>query len=142
MDSIFYKKFRCIEDETYKIHPASKALEGFLEKVIKGKDLKQDKEDCIGGVFGKKDLKVRSKIKDKRLIAKTKTVWDFCRNDIMHFSKDHASNVDVLKTLKDIEEIIILLYKDFYGKTEPDIEIEKGYKKYVVPSFNRKKKKS
>lgn len=134
------KSLRCISDETYKLHPAAKALEGYLNKVIKGKKLQEDELDRIGEVFGKKDQKVRQKIKDRRLIAKTKTVWDFCRNDVMHFSSTGFSDFSSLnKKYKEIIELIILLFKDFYGKTEPDEEIKKGFNKYFRPrSISRK----
>ena len=90
MTSFSVKKLRCISDETYKLHPVAKSLEGFLNKVINGKKLRKNKNDLIGGVFGKEDELVRKKIKDKRLIAKTKSVWDFCRNDIMHYTKNNS----------------------------------------------------
>ncbi len=125
------KGLRCISDETYKLHPAAKALEGYLNKVIKGKKLQEAKSDTIGEVFGKKDQKVRQKIKDRRLVAKTKTVWDFCRNDIMHFSSTSSSDFSSLnKKHEEIIELIVLLFKDFYGKTERDEEIKKGLNKY------------
>jgi len=130
--TINLKTLRNISDETYKLHPASKALEGFLKKVIKGKKLKENKNDNIGGVFGKNDRMVRAKIKDKRLIAKTKSVWDFCRNDIMHHSSvDYRGFIEMSKKYQEIIELIILLYRDFYGKSKRSYKIEKGYNKFV-----------
>ena len=134
---LLYKAFRlkqlqCISDETYKLHPAAKALEGFLKKTIKGKKLKEDRTDSIGAVFGKKDRVVRRKIKDKRLIAKTKSVWDFCRNDIMHYSSTGSRHfLDMFKKYNEIIEIVILLYKDFYGKSDPDEKIKKRFSRYL-----------
>lgn len=131
LNSFTVKKLQCIEDETYKLHPAAKALEGFLLKVIKGQKLQEHKRDVIGTVFGKKDEIVRQKIKEKKLIAKTKSVWDFCRNDIMHYSLKRSVNyTESQKKYTEIIETMILLFKDFYGKTEPDSKIEKGYKRY------------
>jgi len=133
------REIRCISDETYKIHPAAKALEGFLNKVIRGKKLKMSKGDSIGEVFGKKDEVVRKKIKNKKLIAKTKSVWDFCRNDVMHFSPNrNRYSWRVRKKYEEITEIIVLLFKDFYGKTEPDDEIRECLRKYVLEKSSRK----
>jgi hypothetical protein len=122
-------------DESYKLHNAAKALEGFLEKLIEGKSLKMDKTDSIGFVFGKKDDLVRRKIKDKRLIAKTKAVWDFCRNDIMHYSQSKYKKITIISNkwdlYRDIIELMRELYNDFYGKSKPDVEIEEGFSKYI-----------
>ena len=125
-------------DKTFKLHSASKALEGFLLKIIKGKKLKQDINDKIGEVFGKKDNITKQKIKDKKLIARTKTAWDFCRNDIMHFSVNKRStSLDMYNNHREIIDIMKLLYTDFYGKTNPSEEVRnyiskkikvKGYK--------------
>lgn len=132
------KKFYCVSDETYKLHPAAKALEGFLLKVIKGKKLQEQAMDKIGEVFGKKDRIVRQKIKDRKLIAKTKSVWDFCRNDVMHFKQEKPSSLDVGKKYDEIIELMVLLFQDFYGKSEPDEEIKKGFKKYFrIKHFKR-----
>jgi len=126
------KRLPCFSDDTYKLHAAAKALEGYLRKVIEGKKLQEFKDDTIGNVFGKKDKEVRKKIKDKKLIAKTKAVWDFCRNDIMHYSSSQSHQpLEMYDRYKEIVEIIPLLFKDFYGRTEPDEEIKKNYKKYV-----------
>jgi len=55
------KELKCMSENTYKLHPAAKAFEGFLNKVIKGKKLRQDKEDKIGNVFGDKQVITRNK---------------------------------------------------------------------------------
>ncbi len=133
MLSFKIKKLQCVSDETYKLHPAAKSLEGFLNKVIKGKSLKKSKNDLIGGVFGKEDYLVRIKIKDKRLIAKTKSVWDFCRNDIMHYTENHSSSGygELSKKYEEIIDIMTNLFTDFYGKTKPDEETTKKFRKYL-----------
>lgn len=115
-------------DKSYKIHPAAKALEGFLRKMIKRKKLYQDSKDQIGDIFGEKQKTLRLKINDKKLIAKTKAVWDYCRNDIMHYAEDKNFNfVEIHKRYEDIIQIIQLIYQDFYGASVSDDEIEEGY---------------
>lgn len=118
-------------DHSYKLHCSAKALEGFLEKLIKGKELRKDPEDKIGDVFGKKDEITRKKIKDKRLIAKTKSVWDFCRNDIMHYCPKRRNRYDEFNKYQETLDLIIDLYHDFYGKSVADNEIWNGFTKYV-----------
>ncbi len=84
-------------------------------------------------VFGKKDTEVRRKIKNRKLIARTKSVWDFCRNDIMHYSSMGSLGfLSLLKKRDEIIEIIVLLFKDFYGKSDPDDEIERGFTRYCI----------
>lgn len=130
----YNKSLYCISDKTYQIHPAAKALEGFLEKLLKNKKLKENTADKIGDVFGMKQSKIRNKIKDRRLIAKTKSAWDFCRNDAMHFG---GKKPDISKLNDEIEEIIISLFCDFYGKSEPDEEISKKFDSESMKFFKK-----
>jgi len=129
-------------DHSYKLHPAALALEGFLKKLIDGQHLKENTNDNIGEVFGKKDSLVRFKIRNRKLIAKTKSVWDFCRNDVMHYSNASSYRFrpawhNVRERYQEIVEIIEMLYADFYGKSEPDKEIKDGYYKYIYPAPTR-----
>jgi len=141
LNSFSIKKLQCTKDKTYELHPAAKALEGFLLKVIKGKKLKESESDNIGGVFGKKDAILRQKIKDKKIIAKTKSVWDYCRNDIMHYSPNHEySSSEERKKYDEIVEVMLLLYKDLYGRTEPDDKIDKGFNKYFLAKVRQRNK--
>lgn len=123
---------RGIEDYSYRIHPAAKALEGFLLKLIRERHLYMDKNYEIGRVFGEESQKVRKKIHDKKLIARTKSVWDFCRNDIMHFeSTEKITIINVRRKYQEIIDLIKLLYKDFYTVSKPNEEIIQGYNKYI-----------
>lgn len=135
------KELNRVSDETYKLHPAAKALEGFLEKVIKGKKLRQDKNDRIGNVFGDKQTIARSKMRDPRLIAKVKATWDYCRNDIMHYGGQELSFLTLKKTHDEIKEIIFAVYTDLYGKSDPSDEVKKIYQKEVSKHFNQSMRK-
>ncbi len=133
-------KLNVLSDDSYKVVNASKALEGFLEKLINGKKLRMDKGDKIGEVFGKKDSIVRAKIKDKKLIAKAKSIWDYSRNDIMHYSPNKKKSVlREYELVDDIIELVKELYSDFYGKSEPDKEIKDEIMSYPL-NYSKKTK--
>jgi hypothetical protein len=138
----YEKKLNFISDETYKLQPACKVLEGFLKKLIKQKKLRQSEEDNIGDVFGNKQGTLRTKIKDRRLIAKTKTVWDFCRNEVVHYdeNKNYYSG-DLINKFNQITEIMILLFEDFYKASKPDDEIKKGLNDYTLRDIKTTKYK-
>lgn len=112
-----------VSEETFKLHPSAKALEGFLEKVIKGKGLRVDKNDKIGNVFGDKQIIARKKMRDRRLIAKIKATWDYCRNDIVHYGGKRLSYTDISRIRDDIKQIIFDVYTDLYGKSSPTEKI-------------------
>lgn len=136
IDSWKIKFLRPVSDDSYKLHSAAKALEGFLKKIIKGQKLESENFNKIGKIFGGRHSDLSKKIKDARLIAKTKSVWDFCRNEIMHFTKKECS-LDERKKYDEIIEIMKLLFEDFYGKTEPNEEINKNYKKYYLNKIRK-----
>ena len=102
-----------------------------------------NKKHKIGEIFGDQKEVLKDKIKDRKLIAKTKSTWDFCRNDIMHYQKGKKDKYfEMDKRYKEIVEIMILLFEDLYNtKTKPDDEIEKGYKKHVSSKYAGRKYK-
>lgn len=126
-----------ISDNSYKLHNAAKGFEGYLLKVIRGKQLSPGSNNSIGDIFGKNDQIVRNKIKDKKVVAKVKSVWDFCRNDVMHFSPKKTYGSEVFKKYDEIIETIILVFNGFYGKTTPDAEISEGFKKYISSRYKK-----
>lgn len=123
-----------IKDRTYQLHSAGKTLEYFLKKLIKRKKLNENPYDEIGHVFGERSSKLKAKIKDRKLIAKTKAVWDYSRNSVMHYSDTFNEEIRY-HDYEEIVKLIISLYKDFYGKTEPDDEIKKGWQEYVISKY-------
>lgn len=127
-------------DASYTLHPAAKSFEGFLKKLIKQQKLCESKDDEIGNVFGNKQGRLRKKIKELKIISKTKTVWDYSRNDTMHYkSKNKISFIEVGDRFDDIIEVIQVLFKDFYGKSLPDEEINKKYDIYIAKKYRGRK---
>src|SRR3989339_765410 len=130
-----------IRDKTYKLHSGSKGLEYFLKKLIKGQSLKRNENEEIPNTFDNSNPNLR-KIKDRKLILKTKSTWEFCRNEIMHPSTKNYTHGDVLDKYGEITELVAELYKDFYGKSIPDQEIKDGYDMYFTNRNSNLRKKS
>jgi len=127
-------------NSSWQIFPAALAFEAFLEKIVKNKKLRFHKKDKIGEIFGEKSHNVKTKIKNKKLIAKVKATWDFCRNDMLHYNKKlEIDSIYVHKKVNEIIETIKLLYEDFYGESVANKEINMGVDKYS--SYKSKKYK-
>lgn len=120
-----------VRDQSYLIHTSSKGLEFFLRKLIDGKSLKRSITEEIPNTFDNTNPNL-GKIKNRKLILKTKSTWGFCRNEIMHPSKNNFTYSEALDRFDDIINLVVELYKDFYGKTEPDQEIVDGFNKYFT----------
>lgn len=138
--SHYHKDLSCISEDSYKLHPSAKALEGFLKKVLNGKKLREDTNDQIGDVFGGKQSIARKKMRDPRLIAKVKTVWDYCRNDIMHYGGRKLTVFDLRKKNDEIKEIILEIFIDLYGKSVPSDKISEIYEKESSENLKKNSK--
>jgi len=108
-----------------------------LNKLIVNKKLYTNKNQRIGDVFGDQKEVLKKKIGDIRLIAKTKSTWDYCRNDVMHYQRGKKYRYDEMqKRFEEIIEIMKLLYEDLYNtESKPDDEIDKGFKMYVSSKY-------
>ena len=120
-----------VRDKTYKLHSAAKGLEFFLRKVIKGQSLGRNQKDKISETFDYNNPKL-SKLKNRKLILKTRSTWEFCRNEIMHRSEHKYTFGEILDKYGGIVNLVLELFKDFYGKTVPDQEIKDGYEKFFI----------
>lgn len=135
------KEIWSVRDKTYKLHSVAKGLEFFLKKLINGQKLKRNDSENIPNTFDNSNEKL-SKIKNRKLILRTKSTWEFCRNEIMHPSKLNISSSDVFDKYDEIIYLIVDLFKDFYGKSEPDYEINVGFKDHFMAVQNKLPKKS
>jgi hypothetical protein len=133
-------ELQSIREKSYQLHPAAKSLEYFLWKIIKRKKLNPQNYSALGAVFGNKNYSyLKTKFKNEKLILKTRYTWEFCRNEIMHFSEKKPNNGNLLNKYSDITDLIVELYEDLYGKTEPDEEIKSGFEKYFIGSLKQNK---
>lgn len=123
------EQMKLLSDDNYKVYPASRAYEGFLEKLIIGRNLRNKPEETAGSVFAVNNERVKSKMKNKHLMLKTQSVWQFCRNDIMHYPQ-REDKVPAQSKFDQIIDVVVELYINFYGKSEVDDEIKKGFEKY------------
>lgn len=130
-----------MKDLSYILHPAAQALEGFLEKIIWRKKLKKNKKDKIGDVFGKKDDMVRAKIKNRKLIARVKSIWDFCRNDVMHYpDSKRITTINITKRYDEIVEIIKLTYESFYINSKLNEKDRKEWERILSHKIRKNRK--
>lgn len=137
----FENSDKVFTDYSFVVSPMAKAYEGFLKKIlvdvgaIKKTELKDHPGLSVNKFFhpidGSMIKYVSDKARERAIPAVIYTVYQECRNEIMHFDLyQHESK----KVVKDINEA------DFFVRRIEDA-IEKAYYTFIEPLKKRKIKK-
>lgn len=135
----------CI-DHSYALTPAIKAFEGYLEKLIQEKDLKERKDDRIGTVFGgKKNEKVYTKLKDAKTYrdvpSSILTEWNLCRGRVVHYNPTFFLK-NAIEARKKYERILDIIKEGYEAYFEESTCIPSMLPKKSIPLLPKTERES
>ncbi len=122
-------------DYSFVLTPSIKAFEGYLEKLIQEKNLRESENDGIGTVFGgKKKDKVFTKLRDAKIYRDVPgtilTEWNRCRGRVLHYNPTFFLKT-VTEAEKRYEQILEIIKESYEAYFEESVYIPP--KKYLFP---------